>query len=189
MKLVLDIETTGLDASSDDILELGVIALLDDDKPRASYHAFGQRTKKMEEIAQVVQTMHNHNGLFAASLDDPLRTENCHELDERFADWLRELGCKEGQGVLIGFSIAFDRRFIDTQMPRAAKLLSHRMQDIGNFTRMCIGWGLPVPAMPAMPHRAMEDCEREYTHYLAVKEALQGLHTDSTLLRDLPIGE
>jgi len=174
MLVVLDLETTGLSPRGDDILEIGAIALEPGtDLVRARFQRCLARQKADADISAYVRKMHTDNGLWAACARSELFQ---YQADWQLADWLVSLGATPASVILVGHSIHFDKGFIDAQLPRTSELLSHRLRDIGAFQRTCQDWGLDVPELPEMPHRALEDCEIELDGYLRLKGILRELH-------------
>jgi oligoribonuclease len=175
--IVLDLETTGT-TPGDDILEIGAIVLDKDDSPVGRFSRLCPRHKPFHEIDPFVRDMHTRNGLWEA-VDMFQQTSSVYQADWLLADFLAGHGVKEGRGILVGFSIDFDRRFIRQWMPQTERLLSHRMRDIGAMLTVLGEWGLPVPAKEDLPHRALLDCEVELSKYVQLKECMKALHRAS----------
>jgi oligoribonuclease len=172
--IVLDLETTGLNPNADDILEVGAIVLDQNERAAGKFSALTQRWKPFHEIPSVVREMHTRNGLWAALqvMKERGAERTIRHVDWQLSDFLREHGVKEGSGVLVGYSIDFDRRFIRAQMPQTEIMLGHRMRDVSALSKTLKGWGLATPSFPEPPHRALLDCEQELAEYQAIREYL-----------------
>lgn len=172
MRVVLDLETTGLE-DSDRIIEVGAIAIDDDLNEIARFEMPAFTTPgRITNVIPVVAKMHTDNGLWAELATAPLLTE----VDERFAAWLKELGAKPGSVELIGRSIHFDLRFIRSQMPETHKLLHYRVTDVGAVLRTFAKAGVFIDIAlphPVTVHRSMPDCENELVELQAVHTWLQ----------------
>lgn len=209
--VVLDLETTGLAPrpyrrdlgdgrhaaeGGDNILEIGAIAvapwLAPNTPDTAVFHALVRRTKPMAEIDPFVIGMHTKNGLWAdLGGPDGFGGLDAADADRKLATWLRSHGAVAGDGqganasgnvVLVGYSVHFDHSFLKAQFPETARLLSHRVRDVGAFAMQCVEWNLPVPGKaPSMPHRALQDAEIELKQYLGLRDALQALHRSADL--------
>lgn len=175
--IVLDLETTGV-TSGDDILEVGAIVLDKDDAPVGRFSRLCPRHKPFHEIDPYVRDMHTRNGLWEA-VDLFAKGGSVYQADWLLADFLAGHGVKEGQGILVGFSIDFDRRFIRQWMPQTERLLSYRMRDLSALLITLGEWGLDVPGKEDVPHRALLDCEVELSLYLQLKSCMQALRAAS----------
>lgn len=210
--VVLDIETTGLDPrpylrdlrdgrhaveGGDDILEVGAILV---SSPHSTFSALVRRTKPMDQIDPYVVGMHTKNGLWR-DLEQRFGAQYASEADLSLATWLCSHGAIAGDGhgknasgnvVLVGYSVHFDHTFLKSQWPETAKLLSHRVRDVGQFVSQCTEWGLPVPPKAGnMPHRALPDAEIELAQYLGLRDALQAMARPQLpeLPWDMPVPE
>lgn len=171
MLLVLDLETSGLDPRVHSILEVGAILLGAQDQEIARFQAVCPRSD-LDTVEVVVREMHTKNGLWRDCMQSGLPLET---IDLHLQDWLEFHGATKGSVVLVGHSIHFDLSFIRAQMPHTSVLISHRVRDIGAISRCLREWGMKLPELAEMPHRAMGDCEIELASYLATKREIDSL--------------
>lgn len=170
--VVLDLETSGLNPTKDQILELGAIAVDEQlaEIARVSYLAHFPPSRT-EEVSAFVRDMHAKNGLWE---DIDFRGGLLlADIDTSFSKWLLELGATKESVVLAGHSIHFDHGFIKAQLLTTSTLLSHRLMDFGALNRFMLDCGLAVRPTPEMPHRAMADCEIELEGARAMRAVLR----------------
>lgn len=152
----LDLETTGTDPKRDLILEIGVIGPTGQ---RGTWIIGHPRAVIESMCSDYVRKMHTDNGLIE------LCNESMESLRSAEMEVIRFLILPAQEDpVLAGFSIHFDRAFVDAQMPRLASYLSHRLLDVSSIRRFLEDH----PQFGALakeynenhprPHRALDDC-------------------------------
>lgn len=169
----IDLETTGLDPLNDRILE--VACIVTDVEPRggcsevARYEAITDAARRVEfeTLDPVVQVMHTTNLLWDASL---VRGRSIGDIENELVEFL-ETHAPRAQ--LAGSTVSFDRSFLHSWMPRAARVLHYRNLDVTTLNEVARRWwptvhaNRPRPEKPA--HRAMADLEASIEtleHYL-----------------------
>jgi oligoribonuclease (3'-5' exoribonuclease) len=154
--IVLDLETTGLDQISDQIIECAAFAV--DPSTLEVVDAFHQLVKpvgfgKMPD--PFVLRMHAVNGLWADLASPMSNVCEVGELDERLSAWLAQFGSRLS---LAGNSVHFDLGFLRNQTPKSAKCLSHRVIDVTSMHLAAQAWGKPTPSNTSSEtHRAKDD--------------------------------
>lgn len=145
--LVIDLETTGLDANQEVPLEAALI-LVDE---------WGNEISHMDHVVaepgplyanriaaakqnQIVGPMHEASGLWldldAATKDVETLTRD--EFDEAVVEWLMSHSVEPRTLPLMGSSIgSLDRPFVLRHFPKMNKFLSHRNVDISSFKEVC----------------------------------------------------
>lgn len=165
----IDLETTGVDANADPILEIGLVVT----KASAPFEQLASRSiiirppgdSWTHRFNPVVLEMHVRNGLLADVFDGGA---SMAEAVEDLCDVFDGIG-KPHDFVLAGSGVAhFDRRFIDAQMPALSKWLRYYTVDVGVLRRslVAIGLGSVVDEAAAVagasfgdtkPHRGFAD--------------------------------
>ncbi|WP_181273562.1 exonuclease domain-containing protein [Brevibacterium oceani] len=185
----IDLETTGLHPADDAILEFAMLLV---DRDLDVVADFGNRVVfQPEDVLEArmndyVRRMHTDNGLLEAVRESDLRLD---AVDEEAADWLHEHGVAgDGAGIVLGSSCRLDLYMIELQMPRLARLLTHRMIDVSGV-RESLNLYLPgleladdarihehVPAGEgATSHRAHDDIRWTLGEARCQRETLRGL--------------
>lgn len=123
----LDLETTGLDAHSGVILEVGIIIFDADLMPIAARSWLTNELVEKEAIvsAPVVEVMHEESGLW-----EDLKTGHAQPLRQVEAEasaWILEAGAKSLP--MLGSSITFDRMWLDHHMPQLHRMFHYRSLD------------------------------------------------------------
>lgn len=156
--LFLDLETTGLDPERDHILEFGWILYdIVEEKDYMSYSRLFDRNARFARMDRVVREMHEKNGLLEAcergegAFCDP----GDAELDTLHA--LRAHGLKAGEVQLAGFSVHFDKRFLERHMPLLHAYLHHRIVDVSTLRTLSKIWTGQVREKGDQ-HRVILDC-------------------------------
>lgn len=156
--IVLDLETTGLSATQDRIIEIGMLPVTADlEILDEGWSVVVTPTGvDMEALHPVVQKMHTENGL----LKELANGESVGILEAtRQAIHYAERFTVRGQSPLMGSTIHFDRKFLERYMPGLDKWFHYRCADVSSvkefFKRWFPGAGEP-PKVNA--HRALPDC-------------------------------
>lgn len=194
-----DVETTGLNAAVDLLLEIAVV--LAEDGPGGSCAPvdaftavvavdFHETTAGLvakyrglpnwlgvADLAPVldpyVATMHTDNGLIDECRSDDAKPLS--EVDRDLAAWLVERGATKRSCMLAGNSVHFDLGFCRAHLPITAALLSHR---VGDVTAMRLGWeaagGAAVPNNMPENHRALDDIVASLQNYAGMRAVWAG---------------
>ena len=161
----LDFETTGLDETQNDIVDIGVIVV---DSELNELHEYATAVHAssyaLATIAQtpIVLDMMTANGLLeeviAGSLAGTL--PSVAEVEDRLIGLVDEFATPGVKVTLAGSGVAtFDYRWIKAQMPRFAKRLNYWTADVGVLRR---SWreatgGDLVTVNNDKPHRGLDD--------------------------------
>lgn len=144
MFIFTDIETTGLNAYTDDILALGIIITRDDftEVARREWLVHFDATEAYD-ISQAVLEMHTSSGLLDKCRDSRL-TAGTVEMEA--AEFIKE--CCAPTADVVGFrpngihpmagnSIHFDRAFLKVCMPELEKAYHYRNFDVSTLRLLC----------------------------------------------------
>jgi oligoribonuclease len=169
-----DIETTGLDAYEDEILEVAFIVT-------------GDRLELIDQLATVVAPrdnhwvtrmkddvllMHQNSGLFDAVLRAQHdNAPDIESVDDTVANFLHHT-CGAVKLPLGGSSVHFDRGFMERHMPLTTEALHYRNIDISTIKELLPRWRPDIPAWQPRgkkTHRAIDDIRAtlaEAQHYM-----------------------
>jgi oligoribonuclease len=172
----VDIETTGLEPSKDLILEVGIV-VTDDDLEMIDQQFFVVKQHlSVESIHRqtnaFVQDLHARSGLWK---DLENAKHGYEEVENLMLDFLHRHALDGAVSPMAGSSVAFDRAFLDRQMPSLAQQFHYRNLDVSAVKE----WLMRVhPAAvaskpdPFAHHRTLADLHdsiaelRHYTTYV-----------------------
>lgn len=154
----LDLEMTGLDVTRHVIVEIAALVTdtelepLDDGIDVVVH----QPPAALEEMDDVVRTMHEKSGLLAAIEASDV---SLADAGARTLEYVRG-HVAAGASPLCGNSIGVDRRFLDRQLPELDAHLHYRSIDVSSLKELCRRWypeaykGRPSKTEK---HRALDD--------------------------------
>jgi oligoribonuclease len=171
--LWVDIETTGLDAQNDQILQIACIltSCEDDHQFFTEEYTFNHVQHTLDNMNEWCKKQHKESGLYDQVL---CSTCNLHDVEKHIVISLNQHLKVMDRVYLAGNSVHFDKKFIDYHMPLLSARLSHRIIDVSTIAILCsnIAPSLYINRPQKMHnHTAMEDILesiREYKYYKTV---------------------
>lgn len=177
--LWLDLETTGLDETTGQILE--VAAAVVDDGADGTFEVIDAVDTVVLPppsagldscMDDYVRGMHTRNGLLAAiAAGDGMPLEAADEMLRAFVDQYLAPGEKV---ILAGASIHFDFRWIKAHMPLLAERLHHRIFDVSTLKAAARVWGPGFTDIKADAHRALADVTASIAEAKAYLDLVRG---------------
>jgi oligoribonuclease len=183
--IFVDLETTGLDANSDVILEIAalpvdqnlnvlhegwsavvhpILAHGDWDRTYDAETPGWLLSQLQKEMSPVVLDMHTNNGLF-----DDIAAGKAITLREATTQFIRyaEQFVPHGETPIAGSTVHFDRKFLEKYMVSVDRFFHYRIADVSCIKEFWKRWFPEAGEPPKVKaHRALADC------HLSVKEAL-----------------
>ncbi len=167
-KLVwIDLETTGLSIKKDKIIEIAVLItdtqlnLLDE----KGYVAFVNITDKdIALMDDIVKEMHTKNGVIDMCKKSSFTIE---DIDKGAVEYISKF-VQKNEAPLCGNNIAFDRSFIEYNMPLLVDYLHYRNIDVTTIKQLSQIWRNDVCKKTDSTHEAMDDIKEsieELRHY------------------------
>jgi oligoribonuclease len=139
-KLVwIDCEMTGLDLSSDLLLEVACL-VTDDDLNVVDEGidlVIGATAEELSRMVPFVRDMHAVSGLTEACLTSTLTLDDART---QVLDYIRGHVPEAGKSPLCGSSIATDRGFLARDMPELDAHLHYRMIDVSSIKELVRRW-------------------------------------------------
>jgi oligoribonuclease len=163
----VDLETTGLKPIEGHILECAVIVTDPWLEPLAEF-SFLVRPPRLEQVIEnlsdYVYKMHETSGLLVDLLDPSQQGIEAHELSGVLTEIITSTGCsglvanEPYRAPMGGYSVHFDRKWLEHFAPAATALLSHRNIDVSTITELAQRW-FTTQHDPgnAAKHRALDD--------------------------------
>jgi oligoribonuclease len=174
MLIWMDLEMTGLNVETDQILE--VATLITDDKltivAEADPLVLACPEPGLEAMIPIIREMHDKSGLTAEVRRSSLSVEHAEQQTLAF---IQEHVPNPCVSPLCGNSVGYDRRFIAKYMPAVDKHLHYRCIDVTTITCLASLWAKPIfDAEPSRTerHRALDDIResvaqlRYYSQYM-----------------------
>jgi oligoribonuclease len=166
----IDLEMTGLDPSTEVIVEIAVL-LTDDDLEIVAEGpdlVVSQPAEKLAGMVDVVQRMHASSGLTVAVSES---TTSLEEAGRQVLEFLRRHIPQPGSVPLCGNSIGTDRRFLAAYLPELDRFFHYRSIDVSTVKELCKRWypeAYGAAPAKASAHRALDDIREsvaELRHY------------------------
>jgi oligoribonuclease len=135
----IDCEMTGLDATTDVLVEIAVIvtdAELNVLDPGLDI-VIATDQAKLEGMDDVVREMHTASGLLTAIAD---ATTTLEQAEQQALDYIKRWVPDRRKAPLCGNSIATDRTFITRYMPTLDDHLHYRMIDVSSVKELARRW-------------------------------------------------
>jgi oligoribonuclease len=159
MLVWMDLEMTGLDHTSDVIVEIATLITDDELKivaegPDLVIH---QPDEKLAGMDEVVVDMHTRSGLLDAITSSTIDLETAGAATLEF---IKQHVPEPRSVPLCGNSIGTDRRFLDAYLPEIEQHLHYRSVDVSSVKELVKRWYPDVDARRprgAGSHRALDD--------------------------------
>ncbi|MGE0342529.1 MAG: oligoribonuclease [Porticoccaceae bacterium] len=154
----VDIETTGLNFLTDQILEVGIIAT-DDMLNRIASVEVVLAIDEGRVLSDFIKDMHGGNSLLVYAADHGMEKSAAEAV---LVEWMLNIFGEE-KPAMCGSGVHFDRRFLADHMPQLHDCFHYRNMDLSTTKRQIEKWCNPEVAAQ-MPqgygvHRAIDDCE------------------------------
>ena len=170
MLVWMDLEMTGLDHTTDVIVEIATLITDDEleivaEGPDLVVH---QSDEVLAAMNDVVTDMHTASGLLDEIRSSTLSLEEAGRLT---LDFIREHCPQPGTVPLCGNSIGTDRRFLAAHLPEVEEFLHYRSIDVSTLKELARRWNpdaLKTAPKKAGGHRALDDIREsleELRHY------------------------
>ena len=132
----LDLEMTGLDSSSDVILQAALIITDKDLVPLEEYSCdIWQPDQEVSRMTPFVRDMHTKNGLIERVRASKLELASAEKrLLERVSGWCQY------PAILCGNTVGQDKRFVERWMPGLGTYLSYRIVDVSSLKILARLW-------------------------------------------------
>ena len=162
----VDIETTGLDAKKDAILEVAIVVTDDDLNELASKSIVVMpnvsHSMLMSLMDDYVREMHMRSGLIEVLHRGP----GPEQAEQALIKFLAE---NSEKSPMCGSSVHFDRAFLKEQMPELEKCFAYRNIDVSTLKELVKRWSPSLEfKIDDKPHRALPDIRAsiaELRHY------------------------
>jgi oligoribonuclease len=155
----MDLEMTGLDPTSNVIVEIATLVTDDQleivaEGPDLVVH---QPAEALAAMGDVVRDMHTRSGLLAAI---EASTTSLADAGAATLDFIRQHVATPRSVPLCGNSIGTDRRFLAAYLPDIENFLHYRSVDVSTLKELALRWAPEVvesAPKKATNHRALDD--------------------------------
>ena len=162
----IDLEMTGLDPTTDRIIEVGVIITNKQLEPVFEWEsAIFQPAETLENMNEWCKHHHTASGL----LERVPQGITEQQLDDKLAEITLKYFKKTNPCIICGNSIAQDRKFIDRYLPQFAQRIHYRMLDVSSF-KIVFREMLGREFKKQNTHRALDDIKEsiaELKYYMS----------------------
>jgi oligoribonuclease len=170
----MDLEMTGLDHTSDVIVEIATLITDDDleivaEGPDLVIH---QPPEVLAAMQEIVVDMHTKSGLLTAIAESTITLADAGAATLAF---LKEHIPDERTVPLCGNSIGTDRRFLAAYLPDIEEYLHYRSVDVSTIKELAKRWNpeaLKGQPRKAEGHRAMDDIRESVNELRFYRQAL-----------------
>lgn len=194
----LDLETTGLNAQDDYILEIAVAVSDKEGNILGHYDSLIdyqiRQSVMWSQMDKVVQDMHTESGLWDAwckmnerglgdgtsnSLGNETNSHDIGTVEQGILDFLvKDWELETFKFAMCGNSIHFDRAFIEQWMPELFKFFHYRNGDVSSTKYWCkllnpkvaAGWDTAKKLKGRTHHRALDDIKSSIDEYIFYKD-------------------
>jgi oligoribonuclease len=176
----MDLEMTGLDPTTDVIVEIATLVTDDDlavvaEGPDLVVH---QPPEALKAMGDVVRDMHTRSGLLPAI---EASTTTLADAGRRTLAFIREHVPDARTVPLCGNSIGTDRRFLAAYLPEIEEYLHYRSVDVSTIKELARRWAPQV--LDAAPrketaHRALDDIRESVAELRYYRATLFKLSSD-----------
>jgi oligoribonuclease len=155
----IDVETTGLDARNDHLLQVACVVtdtdlnVIDGGYNAVVKYSSFERNAMREEAKPYVRDMHDRNGLWKDLPYGQLRSD----VDAGLLAYIKEHAPGPRQARVAGNSVRLDLNFLERYLPSTYSHLHYRFVDVSGVEALA-GWWFGVEPFPkAGSHDAMTD--------------------------------
>ncbi|UNU72956.1 oligoribonuclease [Moraxella nasovis] len=164
----IDLEMTGLDTMTDEIIEIATIVTDDNLNILAEGPVFAIKVPDtvLNSMDDWNKKQHGQSGLVDRIRRSTITLEQAErETIEFLSKW-----CDAGASPMCGNSICQDRRFLARQMPKLERFFHYRNLDVSSVKELCYRWRPDVASgyQKGGTHLALDDIRdsiRELRHY------------------------
>ena len=150
----IDLETTGLDSRTCEILEVAVVVTDNKLNILEEWTAPVLPKLPLSNMDEWCKTTHTQSRLLQDIEEKGIALEEAQKELQK----IKRKHWPVNKPPIAGSSVHFDKRFIDDHMPLLSRELSHRIIDVSSFMGALDNYyGFKLPSRPEATHRALAD--------------------------------